>query len=301
MADPNTVGTVITGTVPANGTVGVPLNTLISIQASRGVNLGTVNGSTFSVQDTTSGQFIAGQSYTQSGDGTTVNFVPPGQLVANHNYRVTTGSIKDVTGATIPGLQWTFTTGTGTLTTAPQVLLVQPPDGTTNVAVNTNVRVRFSATVNTLTVSSSTVGVIVGGQTQAPETVFFSNNNQDVVLVLHEPLPDNTQITVTVAGVKDLAGNVVASQTTHFTTGSGPDVAGPFVISEAPFSGQTGVPLNAVVNIELSEPMDFGTVNGSTFGVRDNTAGGVFIGGSYQTSADNRTMTFIPTAPLAAG
>ena len=42
----------------------------------------------------------------------------------------------------------------------------------------------------------------VGGQTQAPQTIFLSNNNQDVMVVLHEPLPDNTSVAVTVNGVQ---------------------------------------------------------------------------------------------------
>ena len=108
-------------------------------------------------------------------------------------------------------------------------------------------------------------------------------------------------MTVTVAGVQDLAGNVVVGQVTHFTTGALPAVVAPFVVAEAPFSGQTGIPLNAVVNVELNVPVDVGTVNGSTFAVRDDTAGSVFISGTYGVSADSRTVTFVPTTPLAAG
>jgi hypothetical protein len=231
--------------------------------------------------------------------------VPKSALVAGHTYQVLFGFfavVKDVAGNNVSGsVNSTFTTGSSVVTTAPQVLLVEPPDGATNVAVNANVRVHFSAPVNGLTVNGNTVAVVVGGQVQVPETIFFGNNNQDVLLVMHEPFPDNTAITVTVGGVQDLAGNAVAPQTTHFTTGTGPDVTAPTVISEAPFSQQTGVPLNAVVNVEFSEPIDFGTVNGSTFAVRDNTGGSVFIGGTYGVSGDNRMITFVPTASLAAG
>ena len=146
---------------------------------------------------------------------------------------------------------------------APQVVLVTPPEGASNVAVNANVRVRFSAPVNPLTVTGSSVAVSVGGQAQVAQTIFFSNNNQDVVLALHEPLPDNTQVAVTVAGVQDLAGNTVVAQTTHFTTGTGPDVAAPFAVAQAPVSGQSGVPLNAVVSVQMNKPIDFGSVNGN--------------------------------------
>jgi hypothetical protein len=174
-------------------------------------------------------------SYTQSADGLTVSVAPRTALVAGHSYQLlfgVFGTAKDVAGNNVSGtVNNTFVTGSSTVTTGPQVSLVEPPDGTTNVPVNSNVRVRFTAPINGLTVNSSTVGVSVGGTVQLPETIFFGNNNQDVVVVLHEPLPDNTQIAVTVAGVQDLAGNAAQGQTTHFTTGTGPAVSAPFVVA----------------------------------------------------------------------
>src|SRR5947209_8783283 len=302
--DPNTAATVITGATPSGGLTGVPLNAVISVQTSRALNFGSVNANSFDLRDNTSGQDVTG-SFTQSADGTTVSVTPRIALVAGHTYQVLFdifASARDVNGNAVSGsLNYTFTTGSSAVTTAPQVVQVQPPDGAVNVPVNAQVRVRFSAPVNQLTVTSSSVAVSVGGVVQVPQTIFFSNNNQDVVLALHEPLPDNTQMTVTVAGVQDLAGNAVVAQTTHFTTGALPAVLAPFVVAEAPFNGQTGVPLNAVVNVELDVPMDTGTVNGSTFAVRDETGGFVFISGTYAVSADSRTVTFVPVAPLAAG
>ena len=50
--------------------------------------------------------------------------------------------------------------------------------------------------------------------------------------------------------------------------------------------------LNAVTR-EL-EGIDFGTVNGNTFAVRDNNTG-QFLGATYTASADNRVVTFVPS------
>src|SRR5262249_42774956 len=138
MADPNTQATVAVGTAPTDGTSGVPLNTVISVQASRALNFGTVNGSSFAVRDNTAGfTFLGGQTYTQSADGKTVNFVPAAALVAGHNYTVffsNFASVKDVAGNNLSSLTFSFTTGNSSVTTGPQVILVEPPDGTTNVA-----------------------------------------------------------------------------------------------------------------------------------------------------------------------
>jgi hypothetical protein len=210
-------------------------------------------------------------------------------------------AVRDVAGNAIGAMQFSFTTGTDTATAGPQVVLVSPPNGTTNIAVNANVRLRFNVPINPITVNGATVQIANGTQVAVPETVFFSNNEQDVVLVLHEPLPASTQMTVTVSGVSDLAGNPVVPSVTHFTTGVGPDVAAPVAIAVTPVNGFTNVGTNAAISVQLNEPMDFGSVNGNSFAVRDNVTG-VFIGGqSYTISADGTLINFVAPGPLATG
>src|SRR5258707_4372315 len=101
-----------------------------------------------------------------------------------------------------------------------------------------------------------------------------------------------------VSGVTDLAGNAVVGQTTHFTTGTGPDVVIPVVVSTNPFSAETNVPLNTPIQLQVNEPVDPGTVNSNTFIVRDSTTGQT-VAGSYSVSADGQTISFVPRAPLA--
>jgi len=132
------------------------------------------------------------------------------------------------------------------------------------------------------------------------QTISFSNNNQDVLLVPQAPLPDNTQMTLTVTGVLDLAGNAVLTKTTQFTTETGPDLVAPAVISENPFSGATNVPLNAPITLQTSGPVDPGTVNSSTLVVVDNVTGQQVVG-SYSVSGNDQTISFVPNAPLAVG
>ncbi|MBZ5508478.1 MAG: Ig-like domain-containing protein [Acidobacteriia bacterium] len=303
-ADAATVATGIVNSAPVNGTTGVPLNAVISVQMSRAVNITTVNGSSFAVRDNTTNVFIGGQTYAQSADGTTVTFVPPGALTANRNYTVFFSqfqAVRDVAGNAIGLLQFSFTTGTDTATVGPQVVLVSPPNGASNIGVNANVRVRFNVPINPITVNAATIQIANGTQVAVPETVFFSNNEQDVVLVLHEPLPANTQMTVTVSGVSDLAGNPVVPSVTHFTTTVAPDVAVPVAIALSPGSGFTNVGTNTAISVQLNEPVDFGAVNGSSFAVRDN-ATNVFIGGqSYTLSPDGTLVNFVAPGPLATG
>src|SRR5208337_2851496 len=100
-------------------------------------------------------------------------------------------------------------------------------------------------------------------------------------------------MTITIAGVTDLAGNVVASSTTHFTTASGPVLVGPTILDENPYNGATSVPLNAVVSILVSAPVDPATVNSSTLSLSPGP-----VQGSYSLGAGGQMINFVPTAPL---
>src|SRR5208282_6334551 len=121
---------------------------------------------------------------------------------------------------------------------------------------------------------------------------------QDVLVVPQASLPDNTQMTLTVTGVLDVAGNAVLTKTTQFTTGTGPDLVAPAVISEKTFSGATNVPLNAPITLQSSGPVDPGTVDSSTLVVVDNVTGQQVVG-SYSVSGNDQTISFVPNAPLA--
>ena len=101
--------------------------------------------------------------------------------------------------------------------------------------------------------------------------ISFSNNNQTVSFVPQNPLPASTPMTLTVAGVKDLAGNAVAAQTTHFMTGTAPAVATPVVVNTNPSVGATNVPVNVAIALQTNAAIDATTVNSSTFQVYDTT------------------------------
>jgi hypothetical protein len=109
------------------------------------------------------------------------------------------------------------------------------------VPVNADMRVLFSGPIDPLTVNSTTIQVSAGGvaitsaitfssAAQAgvsTQTVGFSNGNETVLITPENPLPASTALPLTVSGVKDLAGNLVPTSTTHFTAGTGPQTISP--------------------------------------------------------------------------
>ena len=106
-------------------------------------------------------------------------------------------------------------------------------------------------------------------------------------------------MTLTVSGVTDVAGNPLPAQTTHFATGTGPDVIPPAIVMASPFQGAQSVPLNTIVQLQMNEPVDPGTASSSTLTLVNNSTGQV-AAGSYSVSADGLTIAFVPSASLAA-
>jgi hypothetical protein len=235
--------------------------------------------------------------------GTVIQVAPRYQLQPNtYTTCQVSASLQGLNGVPFQGGGLGFTTGSGSDTVVPTIMTLSPPSGLSNVGDNANVRLVFSKPINPLTVNASTIQLSGDGATPVPDSISFSNNNQMVFVVPHAPLPDNTQMTLTISGITDVAGNPAAPQTTQFTTGTGPDVIAPLVVWTNPletnvYQAPAGVPLNAVVQIQVNEPVDPGTVNSSTFSVLD-AATNQSVSGTYSVSADGLTITFVPAAAL---
>ena len=212
-------------------------------------------------------------------------------------------SLEGTNGVPLSGpTNLTFTTGTGPDTQLPTIQTASPPNGSTNVGDNAIIRLVFNKPINPLTVNATTVQLTGNGTTFVADSISFSNNNQMALLVPHSPLPDNTLMTLTISGITDGAGNPVAPQTTQFTTGAGPDVVAPLLVLANPHETNvnqppTNIPLNTVVQLQVNEPVDPGTVNSNTFQVLQ---GGQSVPGTYSVSTDGQTITFVPSSSLAA-
>lgn len=295
VADPNITAPTLVSTNPSS-TTGIPTNVVIDVGFSEpldpssvapGVVVCYLNQTWFE----TATNIVYG--------GNVLQIVPRNPLPANSSPSCQIGNgLKGTNGVAFVGpTQLTFTTGSGPDTVAPAIVSLSPGNGAANVGDNALVRLVFSKPINPLTLNSSTIQLSGGGTTVVPDSITFSNSNQTVALTPHTPLPDGTQMSLTINGVTDVAGNPVPAQTTQFTTGPGPDTIQPVVLSASPLNGANNVAVNAVVELHVSEPIDPGTVNSSTFSILN---GGNYLAGTYSVSPDGQTITFLPSAPLAA-
>jgi RHS repeat-associated protein len=296
----NTTAPVLVSTNPVTQVNGVPTNVVIDFAFNEPLDPTALKPDT--VVCSQNGAWLQTGVSVLDG-GTLLQVTPRLPLLPNTATNCLLGSgIQGVNGLALSEFSsnaLSFTTGAGPDTVRPTILTASPPNGSSNVGDNADLRVVFGKPINPLTVNASTIQLSGGGVTAVPDSISFGNNNQTALLVPHAPLADGTQMTLTISGVTDVAGNAVAAQTTQFTTGTGPDVVPPAIVIASPFQGAQNVPLNAVVMLQMSQPVDPGTVNSSTLTL-ENGSNGQTVPGTYSVSPDGLTITFVPGFPLAA-
>jgi hypothetical protein len=146
--------------------------------------------------------------------------------------------------------------------------------------------------------SLSQVQVLEGG---SPMTITqtLSNGNQFLTLTPNTLLAPNSAHSISITGVKDVAGNVLGGTVTiTFTTGPGiilnPSLPAP---TFSPAQGSTGQPVNVHPTLTYNQPVNpITTFNGGVQLVLNSTA--AVVPSTFSISADSRTVTITPVSPL---
>ena len=277
---------------------GVPTNAVVEIGYNEPLNVSTMTAANVFVQLNSTGVNVV-STIGLDATGTVIRIVPNAALQPNklYCYYVQAG-VQGTNGLAAQQRGQCFTTGAGPQTVAPTVSVVSPVNQLSNVPVNANIRVQFSGPVDPLTVNDATIQVTAAGSSQ---TISFGSGNQVVQITPQNPLPASTQLTLKVSGVKDVAGNVVPTSTTTFTTGAVPDLYTPVVVSANPPANATNVPLNAALSLQTNAAIDPTSVSTGTFRLYDNTTGQYQSGGTTSVSPGGLTAYYVPSGPLATG
>ena len=275
----------------ANGATGVPVNGHVVFQFDTPLADRCVNAQTVRVS---AGGVAAAGTLSLSTDRQLLTFTPQGLLSTNTLYTVTLDGVCDLAGNTLSGSSSSFTTsGVATADTTVPTVTIVPVQGATNVSTNTTVTLTFSEPIDVTTLAGGTQVVVSGLSGEVAGQL--SVNGNVVTFTPAAPLPGNRQITVTVNGVKDLAGNVNTSRSATFTTGVATDVTGPQVMSITPNDLAVDIGPNTPIVLTFSESLNPNTVNNTTFALFVN---GDIVVPSVARSGDNRTVTL--TSGLAA-
>jgi methionine-rich copper-binding protein CopC len=176
-----------------------------------------VDGTTFTLTDTKTGALVPAAV---SRNGTTNQWIlnPTSNFSADTRYTATLtggpGAIRDLANNALATVTWSFLSGG-----APTVTARTPAVNATNVSPTANVTATFSEAVQgvsatTFTLKTTATGAAVTGTVTQNGTTNQWVFDPDVTLV------PSTQYTVTITGVKDLAGNPASTVTWSFTTGA---------------------------------------------------------------------------------
>ena len=276
----------VTSTDPIELATGVALNKVISATFSEAMDLLTITTSTFTLMN---GPIPVPGAVTYS--GTTATFTPTSVLLLGKTY---TATIK--TGAkSIPGVPlannyiWTFSTGA---VIAPTVIVTDPLNLATNVALNKVISATFSVAMDPLTVTTTTFK-LMDGITPVSGAVTYSGTTASFTPT--SALSSGKTYTATITtGVKNVPGTAMASNYVWaFSTGA---VVAPTVIATDPLDLATNVPLNQAVSATFSTPMDPLTITTATFTLMD---GATPVTGAVTYSGI--VATFTPGSPLSGG
>ena len=301
---PDTIRPSIVATNPVYGSTNVPVNAVLQMMFDEPMDPGGIPADLgCALYDYNAGACVAGGTASLSADGRVWTYVPPANLQPAHQYAFgPSGNLLDLAGNPLNAVGIVFITSSETDTIAPQVLAVSPP-ALSGVPRNAVVEMVFSEPVRATTIGQ--VSVIAGGNPLPIAARTLSNGNRTLTLTLTGLMAANTVHTISIAGISDIAGNVMATTTSLFTTGNAVDLVSPSpTVVFTPIDGSSGVPVTVTPSVQFSEPMNpvramsLSTGTGLYLYI---PATGQFVSCTVSFEDNYRKAILTPTAPLQPG
>jgi hypothetical protein len=191
-----------------------------------------------------------------------------------------------------------FTTGFTNDTVPPSVLGTDPAHGDTVVPLNARLTARLSEPLDPVSVGTASVQ-LRRGAALLPGTLTLTDNNRLLHFSPDSPLIASAAHSLTLAGLRDGAGNpLVAPLTVSFTTGAGADLIAPSVTGVNPANGVSDVPRNSALTVVFSEPVSPLSLASAQFSLYDYAQGfSVTLNASLDATRTVATLT--PASPLS--
>ena len=286
----------VTATNPLSGATGVALNVQPTVVFSEPVT--GVSNTTFTLKQ---GATAVPATVTYNAATMTATLSPTRALTADRPYTVSLApTITSVFGMSLAATSWNFLTGP-----SPTVLVTNPLDGATGVALGTLTRptplsATFSEPVTGLpTVAGATPNfTLMLGTTTIASRVTYNANTRVATLTSVAPLLADSVYTLTLtSAIHDVAGNPLAAKTWTFITGPAP-----VVTARTPAPGANRVSRTANITATFSEAITglpaVAAASGNFTITRTST--GVAFPSVASYSAATRVATLDPTGTLLA-
>ncbi|HEX4004971.1 MAG TPA: Ig-like domain-containing protein [Acidobacteriaceae bacterium] len=271
----------------------IPINSSITVQFSESMDVTTFSAtSNFYLRDELLGNIVPA-TLTWSSDQSVAYLVPTSPLSAGRQYYFAVSNGTDLAGNQVQGIAYYIYGTFSTATSGPTVVNFNPIDGKTGLGTNAIIEAQFSAPIDPTTI----VGVkLTQGGSTVPTQAVLSAGNTVLQLLPLVPLQTNTNYVMTVAGVKDPAGNLVATVNNSFTTGASYDLGNPYVSNyDPPNYGTVGT--NVIPRLIFDKPLNPVTVSNNTFRMYLNDTG-QWIPLTVTQSVDGLQVTLEPQVAL---
>jgi len=192
--------------------------------------------------------------------------------------------------------QYVKATESGTDTTPPTVQSVTPASGAANVGLGTSVSATFDEAIAPASVTSTSF--VLRNENGDTVTAFISANGSTATLQPNASLEPATTYTATLlsgsSGIKDAAGNALASSFIWSFTTAAADTTPPTVSTVTPVDGSGDVSLGTTVSATFSEAIAPASVTSTSFVLRDGNRNAV----SASVSTSGSTATLQPSSNL---
>ncbi len=303
-------------TVPMPADAGVPTNTRITASFSEDMTAASLNGTSFSLTNTTLGAPVTG-SVSYSAAARTATFTPTsGTLPSNSAFSATiSAAATDLAGnglagnaAVLPAAGqhvWTFSTGGAGDSTAPTVTAISPGAGSTS-CLSKAVSATFSEPMDASTISATTLrvsraGVAVAGSVRYDAASRVASFVPSSASGFTASSSFDATVVGGTTGVKDLAGNALAvDRTWSFQTGTQPCAAGVdlrSIASFGAFGGAAGI-TNQGINTVVAG--NIGTTAACTLMTGLHDSSNVYTETPLNVGAVNGSVFCAPPAPGTA-
>jgi Concanavalin A-like lectin/glucanases superfamily/Bacterial Ig-like domain/Bacterial Ig domain len=188
-------------------------------------------------------------------------------------------------------------------TVPPTVVSATPAAGASTVSLTANVTATFSEAITATTLTTGTFVLRDAGNAVVPAVVSYNATTRVGTLNPSASLTAATMYTATItggtAGVRDVAGNPLASNFVRSFTTVTADTTPPTVTGVTPADGAAGVSPTTVVTAIFSEPMAAASI--TTTNVELRNAAGAVLPSAVTYNATARSATLTPSGPLPSG
>lgn len=284
---------------PTAGATNVPANGIARIRFDESIDLGDAGEGAFRIDGP--GGVAVDRELRYDDEFAAWELVPsallsPDTLFTLRALAIVGGQrIVDSAGNAFGGFQSTFRTGVlGADTSAPTIVAICPGDGDGGVPTNVKWTIVVSERPDPFSVAMANIELwhAASGESVAGN---IAVDGETITFAPRTLLARATAYTLSVAEVRDLAGNVLADPAeVTITTGPGADFAGPRRVTTTPLQGESGVPTTVAVTLTFDEPLSPCAVGPASVRIEG-------VESDVSLSADRHRVTIAPRVPLEPG